>query len=271
MSILAALPMLWACSADEGSMPGSDSNPVVTVYTYPSEVGNPDNDVKIRFVTNNRTSSVKYIIVPSADLNDLDGSQLLSKVETEGTTVENLGANSYADVIVTDLHGEYTVAVVANGSSLGNKATFLGLDWELVKEGTFHYGAVASVVAPSQAVEASLEICTTDDTLYRINNAFGENTALKMYLLDATGKDEDGKYTMFRVRTTYTPWTYKDYGFVFTRDIGYWQNNEAFATNPNYCCGLYEDGNAFFCLQWQVAAGVFANPSYGYSFFVPYD
>lgn len=268
MLILAAIPMLWACSADEGSMPGSDPNPAVTVYAYSSTEGNPDNDVKIRFVTNNKTTSVKYIIVPSSDLKDLDNSKLLSKVETEGKTVENLTSNSYADVIVTDLHGEYTIAAVANGKTLGNRATFLGLDWEVVKEGTFYYGAVGGAIAPSAAVEASLEVCTTDSKLYRVNGVFGADTALKMEILDVTNRDEGGVYNMFRVKPTATPWEYEDYGIVSVRDIGYWQNNEAFATNPSYCCGMYKNYNAFFCLQWYVAAG---SLGYNYSEFVPYD
>ncbi|MDE6787552.1 MAG: hypothetical protein K2J46_11020, partial [Muribaculaceae bacterium] len=94
--MLAAAPMLWACSADEGSMPGSDPNPAVTLYTYAPSEGNPDNDVTVRFVTNNKTNSVKYLAVPSADVENLSEAQLLSKVESDGKVVDNLGADSYA-------------------------------------------------------------------------------------------------------------------------------------------------------------------------------
>lgn len=269
--LLAAAPMLWACSADEGTMPGSDPNPVVTVYTYAPTEGNPDNDVTIRFVTNNKATSVKYLVVPSADLKDKSESEIVAKVESEGSTVANLGADSYADITIEDLHGEYTIAAVANGTKLGNRMTFLGLDWELVKEGTFAYGPINTKyqIAPSESVEASLEICTTDDTLYRINGVFGEGTAVKMYMLDVTEEDEGGVYTMFRVQPTATPWTYGNYGGVGIQDIGYWQGNEAFATNPSYCCGMYEDYNAFFCLNWFTTTG--ASFGYGYSEFTPND
>lgn len=273
ITILAAAPMLWACSADEGREPGTDPNPAVTLYTYePAGDYNPDNDVTVRFVTNNKTSSVKYLVLPSqeAEATVKNGGEaaLLSKVESEGQTVSNLSGNSYADVTITDLHGDYTIAAVANGSVLANRVTFFGLDWNSVKTGVFYYGAVGSNIAPSEAVEASLEICTSDDSLYRINGAFGEGTAVKMYMLDNMGEDEFGEYRMFRVRPTATPWTYGNYGQVSIRDIGYWQGNESFATNPSYCCGMYEDGYAFFCIQWYVAAG---NLGYNYSEFVPYD
>lgn len=267
--ILAAAPMLWACSADMGSEPGTDPNPAVTLYTYAPAEGNPDNDVTVRFVTNNKTSSVKYLLAPSADVKDLSDAQLISKVESEGKTVDNLGGDSYADITLTDIFGDYTIAAVANGSSLGNRVTFTGLSWELVKEGTFYYNNdIVPAVAGIESVEASLEICTTDASLYRINGVFGNGTAVKMEMLDLTGEDEDGKYQFFRVKPTNTPWSYGDYGTMFVQDIGYWQGNEAFVTSGGYESGLYEDGSAFFYLAWSVSAGTLG---YNYSYFQPYE
>ena len=269
--MLAAAPMLWACSADEGSMPGSDPNPAVTLYTYAPSEGNPDNDVTVRFVTNNKTNSVKYLAVPSADVENLSEAQLLSKVESDGKVVDNLGADSYADITLTDIYGDYTIAAVANGSSLGNKVTFTGLSWNLVKKGTFFYNNdIVPAVAGIESVEATLEVCTTDDNLYRLNGIFGEGTAVKMDMLDLTGEDEDGKYRFFRVKPTNTPWTYGDYGTVFVQDIGYWQGNEAFVTSSGYESGLYEDGSAFFYLAWCVSSNGKAI-GYNYSFFIPYE
>lgn len=273
MTILAAAPMMWACSADEGSEPGTDPNPAVTVYTYEpkAEGTNPDNDVDVRFVTNNKVTSLKYLVAPSAEIeatiNNGGENALRAKVESEGTAINNIEGN-YADVTLTGLFGEYTIAAVANGSTLGNLMTFTGLEWEKKKEGVFVLGETGAPIAGIEEVEASLEVCTTDDTLYRIKDVFGTGTSLKMYMLDAQDEDPDGVYTMFRVRPTATPWTYGDYGSVSVRDIGYWQGNEAFVTNPNYCSGMYEDCFIFFCIQWYVAAG---NLGYGYSYFVPYD
>lgn len=272
--MLAAAPMLWACSADEGSEPGSDPNPVVTVYCYePSTPDlNPDNDAIVRFVTNNKATSVKYLVLPTEAANAAikNGGEkaLLDKVEAEGVKIDDIGANSYADVTIKDLHGDYTIAAVANGTSLGNRVTFFGLDWNLVKEGVFVYGAVGGKYAPAPQVEAALEVCTTDSTLYHIKNAFGEGTALRMYMLDEIGYDDDGAYTMFRVYPTITPFTYGDYGWISVRDVASWQNNTSYATNPDYCCGMYEDGYSLFCIQWYVSAG---SLGLGYSAFVPYE
>ncbi len=273
MMILAAAPMLWACSADEGSEPGSDPNPAVTLYTYTPEDENlnPDNDVTVRFVTNNKVTSVKYLALPTSDIEatlDNGGEKaLVSKVEAEGTTVDNLGGNSYADIVLTDLHGEYTVAAVANGAKLGNRVTFTGLDWQTVKEGTFYLN---NQYVPVESTEAALEVCTTNSNIYRIKDAFGADYSLKFELLKVTGEDEDGKFTLFRVSSQKTPWKMGDKGRVFVYDIGYWQKNEAFVTSQTgYENYLYENGKVDVCLAWYYGAGTVF--SYDYSSFVPYD
>lgn len=265
--MLAAAPMLWACSADMGSEPGTDPDPAVTLYSYaPAGDYNPDNDITVRFVTNNKVTSVKYLLAPSADVKDLSEGQLLSKVESEGKTVENLGGNSYADVTLTDIHGDYVIAAVANGSSIGNRISFTGLSWETLKEGTF---ILNNDNIPVESTEAALEICTTDPKLYRIRDAFGKGYSLKLDLLNVTGTDEDGKYTLFRVKKQPTPWTFGNYGQIFVYDVGYWQSNESFVTSEtNYANFLYEDGFVATCLVWHVSAGYI---NYGYSYFQPYE
>ncbi|MDE7419779.1 MAG: hypothetical protein K2N35_06185 [Muribaculaceae bacterium] len=263
---LAAAPMLWACSADMGTDPGTDPQPAVTLYTYAPAEGNPDNDVTVRFVTNSRASSVKYLLLPSSDAATLDEGQLLSKVESEGKPVENLGSNSYADITLTDIHGAYTIAAVANGTTLGNKATFTGLSWNLIKEGVFYLNNSA---LPVESTETALEVCSTDPKLYRIRDAFGEGYSLKLNLLNFQAEDEGGKFTLFRVQDQATPWTFGDYGQIFVYDVGYWQGNEGYVTDlTNYCNYLYESGAVDVCLVWHVAAGYI---NYGYSSFVPYD
>lgn len=262
--VLAAAPMLWACSADMGSDPGTDPNPAVTLYTYVPSEGNPDNDVTVRFVTNNKATSVKYLAVPSADVENLNEAQLLSKVETDGKIVENLGGNSYADITLTDIYGDYTIAAVANGSSLGNRVTFTGLSWDTLKEGTFFLN---NKNIPAESTVAALEFCTTDPKLYRIRDAFGEGHSLKLDLLDLSGEDEDGKFTLFRVKAQPTPWTFGNHGQISVYDVGYWQGNESYVTGlTNYANFLYEDGYVATCLVWYVSAGYI---NYGYSYFIP--
>ncbi len=265
---LAAAPLLGACSADEGREPGTDPNPAVTLYTYaPTEANsNPDNDIRVRFVVNNKTSQVKYLAVLSSEIADLSDSALLQKVESEGTAINNIQAEGFADITLKDLHGAYTVAAVANGTKLGNRVTFTGLDWNVVTPGTFLF---KNSNVPIESTECSLEVCTTDDTLYRINGVFGEGTAVKMYMLDLEGTDDGGTYRFFRVKDTATPWTYGNYGTLSFSDVGYYYNNAAYITSGGYESGIYEDGYAFFCLQWFVSAGRVGDIAYSY--FVPND
>ncbi len=270
--ILAAAPMLWACSAEEGSEPGSDPNPAVTVYCYtPSDQNlNPDNDVMVRFVTNNKTTSVKYLALPTAEvtstLNNGGEKALLDKVESEGIKIENLGGNEYADVVITDLHGDYTITAVANGSSLANRVKFFGLDWKTIKEGTFFF---ESDIVPIEASESALEVCTSNSKLYHLKDVFGEGHSLKLNMLDVTGEDDLGKFTLFRVASQRTPWSAGDYGQVSVYDVGYWQGNEAYVTSETeYANYLYESGRVDVCLVWYVGAGALG---FGYSYFIPND
>lgn len=268
MLILAAAPMLWACSADEGAMPGSDPNPVVTLYSYAptDEDSNPDNDVMVRFATNDKVTSVKYLLLPSEQATALSEAEMIQKVSSEGTEVANLGANGTADVTFKDIYGPYVIAAVANGSKLGNTISFTGLSWTVFKTGTFYYGVTFT---PSESVEATLEKCDTDDTLYRISGVFGAGTAFKCQLLDVTGEDELGKFHLFRVPQADTPWTYGSYGTVFVEDVGYWQGNSAYVTGfngfENY---FYDNGYIDVCLAWMCSAGCI---DYKYGAFVPAD
>lgn len=275
MLMLASAPALWACSADMGSEPGKDPEPAVTLYSYApagSEY-NPDNDVTVRFVTNNKTSSVKYLILAGEDADEVmkNGGReaLRAKVVSEGTEVEDLGSNSYADITLTDIHGPITVAAVAGGRTLGNLVAFTGLDWTSVKEGVFEYGDTGADLVGEEGVEATLEVCDTDENLYRIKNAFGEGTALKMYMLDLEGKDVFGTYRFFRVQPTATPWTLSSYGTISVRDIGYMTGDASYVTSDTgYQNMLYDDYNVVFMLQWYVAAG---NLGFDYSYFTPND
>ena len=123
--------------------------------------------------------------------------------------------------------------------------------------------------------ECALEICTTNNSLYRLRDVFGTGYSMKMQLLDVQGEDEDGVYTLFRVPASNTPWQVKlSSGAicdVFVEDIGYWQGNASFVTGVSgYENGFYEDGSAFFRLAW-MADGVGCVSYTSPSFFIPYE
>lgn len=268
MLLLAAAPMLWSCSDEMGENPGSDPDPVVTIYTYePTEEGsNPDNDVRIRFATNSKVTSVKYLLIPGDSL-AMSDAEITQMVESQGTTVANLGADGNAEVTVSGIKGAVNIAAVANGSKLSNLVKFTGLEWTLVKPGTFAFGPQTPSTVPVSATECTLEICTTDTLLYRLNSIFGEGTSLKLEVIDTWYKDEFGDFQLFRFKQTKTPWEYGNYGLMSVRDVGYWQNNAAYVNAlTSYCNYLYTDGYIDICMQWNVPAG---NCGYGYSSFTP--
>lgn len=275
---LVALPLtlLGACSADEGTEPGTDSYPAVTVYSYqPSDPDlNPDNDVTVRFATNNAAREVYYLVEDAAQAKDFiekNGEDAyVKRIIENGEKFSVEGATS-TDVNLIDKHGEVMISAVASNGNPGkrNYVTFLGLDWEDVIDGTFY---IQQSFIPTQSTFATLQICTTDETLYRLNNAFGEGYAMKIQLLDAYGEDEDGKYRLFRIPEANTPFTFDNRGTIlpiWVEDIGYWQGNSSFVTDvTGYENGMYEDDSAFFRIVWM--AGNAGYLSYTTpSFFIP--
>ncbi|ROT07046.1 hypothetical protein EEL33_07700 [Muribaculaceae bacterium Isolate-037 (Harlan)] len=278
---IAFLPMLglWACSADEGTMPGTDKEPVVTVYTYaPTDPAlNPDNDVTVRFATNSATTDVYYMYQLTTEVDaevEKNEAAFIDKVISTGQKISVNGAEN-VEINLIDIHGANTICAVAvgNGGKTLGSATFLGLDWEQKKLGTFY---IQQAFIGTKSTEAALEVCTTDPSLYRIKDAFGEGYSMKMQLLNKQGQDEDGVYTLFRIPATHTPWKVKLQNGttpdLWVQDIGYWQGNASFVTDvTGYENGFYkDDGSAFFRIAWM--AGDMGCVSYDTpSYFVPYE
>jgi hypothetical protein len=260
-----------SCSEEEGTNPGSDPKPAVTVYQYKvSKPYNVDNDVIIRFATNNQTTEAYYLPEKSTDVNariaSIGEDAYADYVVENGTKLTDVSGESNVDVTLTDLYGEYTITAVAvgKGTKTSAKTTFTGLDWADVATGTYYFSATISPKISQTANPTVLQVCTTDNKLYRFKDVFGSGYHLKINLIDYTGNDADGDYQFFRVPATETPFTYSSYGAVGVRDIGYWQGNDAWVTTNGYESGMYADYNCFIFVQWYVSAG---NLGYDYDFF----
>lgn len=273
---------LAACSADEGQEVGNDSAPAVTVYGYAPEAPySADNDVTVRFVTNNKTQEVYYLPVKTAD-EDIDAKlaagatqQYIDRVMSEGKKVEGLGANANAEVTVTDLYGTYTifaVAIDAAGHKALGKQKFVGIEWEENGiKGTYQFGSghglgkyLGMTAAPTVLQKATNDAA---GTLYRFKDVFGSGHSLKIRLLpDYVGYDADGKYTFFRVTAQNTGIQFGSNGDVWIRDVGYWQGNDAFVLSSGYESGMYADGYCFIFAQYYCEGG---NMGYNYDYFVP--
>jgi hypothetical protein len=264
-----------ACSEDEGTMPGNDAQPSVVIYKYDAaRPNNPDNDVQLRFATNNRTAEAYYLAEKANDkatrVASLGQEGYADYVISNGTKLSGVDGESNVDVLITDLYGTYAITAVAvNGTQkVSSETTFIGLEWEEGIPGVYYFSARGKNATGLTSAETTLQKCTTDDTLYRFKDLYGSGYSLKITLLpDYQGSDEDGVYTFFRVPATETPFEYGNYGTVSVRDLGYWLGNDAYITTNGYESGMYEDGSCFVCVQYYVSAG---SLGYGYDAFYPY-
>ncbi len=273
LAVLFAAAVVSSCTEDEGTEPGNDSEPVITIYQYEaSRPNNPDNDVVLRFVANSQTTDGYYLAELTADKESRVASQgesgYMDYVVSNGSKL-NISSESVAEVTLTDLYGNYTITAVAvNGSQMtSSETTFTGLDWSDVVTGTYYYGASSSLDYGAATSSTTLQVCTTDATLYRFKDVFGSGYSLKINLIDQYDRDSDGEYQFFRIpEAQETPFVYGSYGTALVRDIGYWQGNDAYVTDYGYESGMYADKSCFLCIQYYVSAG---SLGYGYEYFIP--
>lgn len=270
---------LTACSEDEGTNPGGDGNPNVVVYQYaPGQPYNADNDVTLRFATNNKVEAVYYLSEPEADYNshlsEMGEAGYNDYVVENGTQVEGIEGQSNVDVTLTDMMGTYyiTAVAVSGNQKKAYTTTFTGLAWEDVVSGTYIFNAqpVSGSAIGLPNTPTTLQVCTTDPTLYRFENLFGEGYSMKINMLDLQGEDESGTYRFFRVPEMATPYSIKltdgNSYQLSVMDIGYFQDDESLVTAGGYESGMYEDGYCFVMVAYTVSAGYLC---YGYDYFVP--
>lgn len=270
---------MTACSADEGTYEGNDALPKITIFQYePAVPYNPDNDTQLRFAANSPTTAAYYLCEPTAErdarLASLGEAGYADYVVSNGTQLTGINGASADDVIITDLMGPYTISAVAVGNNTKtiSTAAFTGLQWETITTGTYYFatkaigGTPVSNIIGITETPTTLQICTTDDTLYRFKDLYATGYHLKINLLpDYTDTDEDGTYTFFRIAAQTTPYN-TNYGPLGIRDVGYWQGNDAFITEGGYESGMYEDGYCFILATYYTSAGTHG---YGYDYFEP--
>ena len=257
-----------ACSDSEGTNPGNDGTPAVTIYQYaPGAEYNPDNDVMLRFVANSATKELYYLAEKTEDKEayvEANGAAAYADYVIEnGTKFED--ASVANDVVETGMEGPYSITAVcvAGSKKVQYTSEFLGLSWSTLATGTYNYGILADYGFTS--APTTLQKCDMDENLYRFKDLGGEGAHLKFTTLPGyTAEDDYGQYTYIRVEPQATAYTFGNYGTVFTRDIGYWQNNASFVTDGGYHGGIYTSGDTnyvFLMLQYYVASGA----SFGYN------
>lgn len=273
---LAVLGMMafTACSTEEGTNPGSDSKPMVTLYQYaPAAQYNSDEDVLVRFAANSVAKEFYYMVEKLSDKEAFvasNGAEAYTKKVVDNGTKVTVGETDF-ETTLTGMAGQYAItaaAVAADGSMTASEIVFNGLAWKDVVAGTYNFAVLGGLGLPS--VRTVLQICDSDETLYRFKDVFGNGKSLKFQTLpDYTGKDAYGTYTYFRVPDQKTGLTYGSYGEIGVRDVGYWQGDAAYVTDHGYESGIYTAGDVnycFVCVQYYVSAG---NLGYDYDEFVP--
>ena len=144
--ILFGLLAFTACTEEEGSTPGGDSQPSMSVVELTAAAPlNPDNDCVLRILTNNRVKEVYYLAETTAtkEARGLSDDAYADYVVANGTKLtldtDLQTGGQYSDLTIINLHGLYSVAVVAvngNTKTMQIKA-FAGLDYQPLGTGTY--------------------------------------------------------------------------------------------------------------------------------------
>lgn len=267
-AVLLVTAAMTSCTVEEGTVPGNDKEPNVVLYSYTvKKPYNEDNDIALRLAFNNQVESAYYLAEKASEKDSRVASMgedgYMDYVVSNGTKIGEVTGNT--DLTLTDMYGKYAITIVAvNGAKKASASTeFTGLEWNDVVTGTYYFGVIPAVTGESTST--TLQICTTDNTLYRLKDVFGKDSHMKIQLLpDYTATDDDGTYTYFRIPATETPFT--DAGTTIgVRDIGYWQGSTAWITDNGYESGMYEDYNCFFYIQYYAAK----SKGYKKEYFVP--
>jgi hypothetical protein len=276
---LLSLLAFTACSEDEGTEPGGDGMPHVAITQ--SSVAEPydaDIDQNLRFAVNQQTEAVYYLAEKTADkeARSMNADAYADYVVSNGTQVQLVtdeqSGGKYGDVVATGMKGAYTITAVAvgGGQKVGSSVAFTGPNWIDVTKGTYHFSERAQGRLGVAAEKATvLQYLESNPAQYRFKNLYGYGASLQMTLSDKKGSDDTGELQYFRVEPQTTPFTYGDYGTVSVRDLGYWQDDDSYAFDPDYGCFIYTNANkngVVLALQYFVSAG---SLGYGWDEFEP--
>lgn len=264
---LVSVAMFTACSEDEGTDIGSDSQAKATLYQYTAtEPNDADVDTQIRIATNSATQSAYLLVEKTADyesrLAELGEEGYKDYVVEHGEKLEGAEGAANIDKTIKSLSGDNTIAVVAVGNGKYLATTkFTANSWTTVAEGTYNFtGIGASLFGASQ--EATLQVNDANPKLFRFKNFWATGKHLTFNLTDQKGKDNNGlTITQLVVPEQATPFSHPSYGTIYCADALTHQTVQA----NSY---MYDDYYCMIVMQWYVSAGNFTAPS-AYDTFVP--
>ena len=250
---LVSVAMFTACSEDEGSDIGSDSQAKATLYQYTStEPNDADIDTQIRIATNSATQSAYLLVEKTADyesrLTQLGEEGYKDYVVENGEKIEGAEGAANIDKTIKSLSGDNTIAVVAvgGGKSLAT-VQFTANSWTTVAEGTYNFsGAGAQLFGASKP--ATLQVNDANPKLFRFKNFWGTGKHMTFNLTDKKGTDQNGlTITQLVVPEQATPYTYPNYGTIYYAD-GLTRKS---VNAPSF---MYDDYYCMILMQWYVSA-----------------
>lgn len=260
-----AISLFTACSEDEGTDVGNDSQPVVTLYNYIAEVPyDSDCDAFVRVVANSATAEA-YALAESKEAKENRVAELGEAGYTDyvienGEKLEDIKGASYQDKVFTHLINENVITVVAVNGGAKNAAeiSFTGLNWVTVAEGTYSFGVPNIKAIYAESVNTAIQYRADNPTSYRVKNLFGPGKHLTFTRTNMV--TEDGGH-ICRIAPQETSLSFGSYGGVNVRDVATWLENDNLLDNV-----LYDNGYFYAWVQYYVSAG---NLGYEYDEFVP--
>lgn len=221
-AILTIAASLIACSSEEGTDAGTDSAPSIIIYQYkPSTPYNPDNDIVLRFATNNKVSEAYYLVEKTSEKQDhlasMGNEGYMDYVLSNGEKLEGISGESTADIMLTGLIGQYTItAVVVNGKQKAAfESIFNGLQWDLLGTGTLTTEFFGPAVVQREFYQLH------NENTYKVTSVYedGYDIILK--------KDDKGGVTIEK-QSVYS--SYGNYGILYIAGIGTFQENQFIVT-----------------------------------------
>lgn len=275
LSLIAAVAALAfvGCNEKEGTEPGNDAAPNVVVYQYsPGDEYNPDNDVAIKIVANNKVDEVYYLVEPAeayeANLEAKGQAGYADYVKANGTkadvTVSEFDGAKLFSVILTDIKGENRIVAAGfnSGASALGSTSFTGLSWTNLASGAYSSETMATLgLGP---VAATLQKCDQIEGRYRFPDLYQTGYHRVFEISGKAQKDEDGDIFYYvKVAQQEIGLSYGSYGMISARDVATWQNSDNYLVYNVF----YPDYNyVIIWTQYNVSAG---SLGYGDDEFVP--
>ena len=259
---LAPLAMTSCEDVQEGTAPGSDSNPSVVLYQYAAE---ETNESRIRFSSNSATESI-YFLAETKDAyaaHNTDDVTYVTYILEHGTEIKVNGAANIDTTLALPGGVNYITAIAVKGDDvmLGTPVTFDSKTWTTVS-GTEKYVYTSWLLGPSYA---TLQQCDQNRLQYRLTGlnfgsesdaTFDFSVCYKIEEKDTIIYNVDGNY-LLALDPHETQYIHKSYGMINIEDYAAYASEPAYRTeisaNAYSTMNIEDHTIEFFCVYYSSA------------------